>query len=185
MTTTNEPAAWTDDDLARSQAEARAAVDRMRQAFDAELAIARAYAFDLPDTIARDRMLENLGRYGTEDAARELGLRYQEHYINAAEYVRDLTALIEGMREARGMRHVREDDSGYPTLEELEAERLRLAKAGEAHGLGALTGPGRAFAGSRTTVRSRYQRAGLPPPGVVIRGVCDRKGAPKHAHHET
>lgn len=95
------PPGWTDEDLALARAEAAAAVVRMEGAFVAELAIVREYAFALPDTIARDRMLETFGRYGTEALAQGLRLQYQERYINAAEYVRDLSALIDGMREAR------------------------------------------------------------------------------------
>lgn len=74
------------------------------------------------------------------------------------------------------------DRLGYPTLQEIESKRRELAESGRPHGYDALGGKsmGAPFPGQRSTIRRRYQDAGLPPPGSWITGVCDK--APRHPH---
>jgi hypothetical protein len=82
-----------------------------------------------------------------------------------------------------GADNERESDRlGYPTLQEIESKRRELAEAGRPHGYDALGGKSTSapFPGQRSTIRRRYQDAGLPPPGSWIPGVCDK--APRHPH---
>lgn len=68
----------------------------------------------------------------------------------------------------------------WPSLEDIEAKRLELAKAGKAHGYDALGGASvdHPFPGKRSTIVRRYR--GRPSPGTAIAGVCDE--APPHQH---
>lgn len=73
-------------------------------------------------------------------------------------------------------------DRSYPSFDEIEAARRRLAESGKPHGYDALggRGPDHPFPGQRSTIRRRY--GGRTPPGSWIRGVCDQ--APPHQHYE-
>jgi hypothetical protein len=63
----------------------------------------------------------------------------------------------------------------YLSLDEIEAERLRLAKDGKPHGYDALA---KSFGkSSRSTIQRRYK--GRQPPGAAIAGVCDAR---PHTH---
>lgn len=75
------------------------------------------------------------------------------------------------------------DSQRSGTLDEYEAERLRLAREGLPHGYGSLSRDGGPFAGQFSTITRRYRAAGMPPPGTPIPGVCDT--APGHPHLST
>ena len=66
----------------------------------------------------------------------------------------------------------------YLSLEEIEAERLRLALAGRPHGYDSLAKV--LGKNSRTTIVTRYKDR--EPPGHPIPGVCE--SAPPHTHGE-
>lgn len=98
----------------------------------------------------------------------------------AARDARDLAAarIADGVQEAPAS--PAPSQRGYPSLEQIEAERRKLAVAGKPHGYDALggRGPGHPFPGQRSTIVRRY--ATLAPPGTAIPGFCEH--APPHSH---